>query len=187
MIKLNLGCGQNPLPGYVNVDKFDSCNPDVVCDLEAPHWPFETSSVDEIVLRHVLEHLGATVDTFFTVMQEMYRVCAPGAKIHITVPHPRSEAFVGDPTHVRQITPNIMSLFSKTKNREWKEVGWPASPLGLYLDVDFETIHAEFTLTPHWMEKYTSGTMNQQEIEFAAETYFNVIDEIRVTLLVNKS
>jgi hypothetical protein len=41
-IKLNLGCGKNPMPGYVNVDKFGT--PDVRHDLETFPWHSTTRS-----------------------------------------------------------------------------------------------------------------------------------------------
>ena len=42
MIRLNLGCGQNKLDGYVNVDKYPTFSPDVLWDLETFPWPFDT-------------------------------------------------------------------------------------------------------------------------------------------------
>ena len=51
-IKLNLGCGEKKFPGYINVDKYGS--PDVNHDLESFQWPWETNSVSEIKLIHVL-------------------------------------------------------------------------------------------------------------------------------------
>jgi predicted SAM-dependent methyltransferase len=55
-LKLNLGCGENKYAAYVNVDKHG--NPDLVHDLETFPWPWPNDSVSEIVLCHVLEHLG---------------------------------------------------------------------------------------------------------------------------------
>ena len=34
-MKLNLGCGKNPMPGWVNLDRLDGPGVDLVCDLES--------------------------------------------------------------------------------------------------------------------------------------------------------
>jgi hypothetical protein len=186
LMKLNLGCGQNKISDYINVDKYDSFQPDVVWDLETFPWPFDDNSVDEIVMRHSLEHMGASTECFLSIMKELYRVSAPGAKIHIAVPHPRSDGFAGDPTHVRPINPNILSLFSKKKNAEWKTLGWPNTPLGVYLDVDFDMSEANYNLMPGWLQSAQSGKISKEELDFAISTYFNVVDEITVTLTAVK-
>ncbi len=182
MLRVNLGCGQNKMPGYVNVDKYPSFSPEVVWDLETFPWPFDDSSIGEMVLNHVLEHLGERVDTFLAIMKELYRVAAPGAEITINVPHPRSDGFASDPTHVREVTPAILSLFSKAKNREWKEKGWPNTPLATYLDVDFEIVDTQFSLTPYWAQRQASGSVTPAELELAFASYNNVVDEIRMKL-----
>jgi hypothetical protein len=186
MIKLNLGCGQNKIDGYINVDKYDSFSPEVVWDLEVIPWPFETSSADEVILHHSLEHMGATVDVFLLVMKELYRVSAPDATVIISVPHPRSEGFAGDPTHVRPVTPTILSLFSKKKNLEWKQLGWPNTPLATYIDVDFDITAINLSLMPHWAGQLNSGKIDRKALDFAMDSYFNVVDEIKVTLKVCK-
>src|SRR5687767_8310331 len=112
-MKLNLGCGQNKLQGYVNTDREPAVKPDVLMDLEKFPWPFEDDSVDEVVAFHVLEHVGATSEMFVRIMQELYRVCRAGAEVRIAVPHPRHDNFFDDPTHVRAITPMTLELFSK--------------------------------------------------------------------------
>jgi hypothetical protein len=181
-MKLNLGCGQNKLPGYVNVDKYETFGPDRVFDLEIVPWPFEDNSAEEIVMTHVLEHLGAKTEVFLGIIKELYRVLTPGGKLDIKVPHPRSEGFLGDPTHVRPVSPNILSLFSKRNNHEWKAKGWPNTPLGMYLDVDLEIVSTNFALTPRWAAKYNSGQMTAEQIAEALEMYHNVVDEVHVVL-----
>ncbi len=185
-MKLNLGCGQNKKDGYVNVDKYDSFAPDVVWDLEIFPWPFESNSVDEIVLHHVLEHLGATVDTFLGIMKELYRICRPDARIIIAVPHPRSDGYMGDPTHVRPINQNVMSLFSKKNTREWQDRGWPNTPLATYIDVDFEMTDVKLAFLSPWAEEVQAGTRSREEIQFAMDSYFNVVGEINITLTARK-
>ncbi len=181
-MKLNLGCGQNKVPGYLNVDKYPACEPDQVVDLEVFPWPFADNSVTEVLLTHVLEHLGQQTETFFGIMKELYRVLVPGGKVMIRVPHPRSEGFLGDPTHVRPISPLVMTLFSKRLNREWKQKGWPNTPLGLYLDIDFEIVSTGVTLTPRWLQQFQSGALSIEQINAAIEMHHNVVDEVQIEL-----
>jgi len=183
-IKLNLGCGLNHKPGYVNVDKYG--RPDIRQDLETFPWPWEESTVSEIVLNHVLEHLGESSTVYLKIIQEIYRVCTPGANVHIAVPHPRSDDFINDPTHVRVVTPAGMELFSKTKNMEWIDSGFANSPLGLYLGVDLEIASVNYSLEPHWSQKLKTGECTQEDIYHAMGTYNNVAKEIRMQMTVVK-
>ena len=183
-IKLNLGCGQNSKPGYVNVDKYGQ--PDIRHDLETFPWPWEDNTVSEIVLNHVLEHLGQSQAVYLKIIQEMYRICVPGAVIQVAVPHPRSDEFINDPTHVRVVTPAGMELFSKSRNKYWIKNGYANSPLGLYLDVDFEMVAVNYSLAPDWSQKLKSGECTQKEICRAMQTYNNVAQEIRMELSVRK-
>ncbi|MGQ9370886.1 class I SAM-dependent methyltransferase [Azospirillum sp. ST 5-10] len=185
-LKLNLGCGDRKLPGYVNVDKYDTFAPDMVVDLEATPWPFATDGVAEIRLIHVLEHLGQTTAVFLDIMKEMYRVCRNGARIVIKVPHPRSDGFLGDPTHVRPVTPAVLSLFSKEANRVFIERGWPNTRLAMQLDVDFRTVSVDHRLTEIWYRKLQSGAITQDGLNEAAAIYNNVVDEISIELEVVK-
>src|SRR5438045_1861977 len=130
-MKLNLGCGRRKLEGFVNVDAAAECGPDLVFDVESFPWPWADSSIDEVRFIHSLEHMGADPKVFLKLMQELYRVCRPGAQVHIAAPHPRSDAFIGDPTHVRIVTPQVMQLFSRELNDEWEARGVPNTPLAL--------------------------------------------------------
>ncbi len=143
-MKLNMGSGQNPMDGFTSVDKHGT--PDVNWDLEVFPWPWADNEVDEVVFYHSLEHMGGDTAVFLRLMQELYRVCAPNAMIHIAVPHPRHDNFIDDPTHVRIITPELLGCFSKEINRKAQAVKAPNSPLALYYDVDFEIVNGTFSL-----------------------------------------
>ena len=69
--KINLGSGDKKIPGFINVDKYNTFDPDVVHDLETFPYPFSNDEVDEIKLIHVLEHLGQTPDIFVNIMKEL--------------------------------------------------------------------------------------------------------------------
>ncbi len=186
-LKLNLGCGDKRLNGYINIDKYDTFEPDVVLDLERTPWPFHTDSVSEIQLIHVLEHLGQSSEVFLDIMKEMYRVCRHGARIAIAVPHPRSDTYLGDPTHVRPITVHVMRLFSKRLNRHFMEEGYANTPLALHLDVDFRIASVNYTLSERWLKKLRAGEIDEDGLNEAMETYNNVVDEIVMELDVVKT
>lgn len=83
--KLNLGCGNRMLTGYVNVDN----NPLLVRkgivthDLNKFPYPFADNTFDEIRMDHVLEHLEDPLD----VLIELYRIARNGCKVFIRCPH----------------------------------------------------------------------------------------------------
>src|SRR5262245_33643898 len=120
-LKLNLGCGMRHKPGFINVDMYGE--PDLRHDLETFPWPWPDNSAAEIHLVHVLEHLGHSPRVYRDIWKELYRVCAPGAKLHIVVPHFRHETFFADPTHVRAVTPLGLGLLSQQFNLLWKKQG----------------------------------------------------------------
>ena len=177
-MKLNLGCGQNRIEGYVNADREPAVEPDVVMDLEEFPWPFEDNSVDEVVANHVLEHVGADANVFIGIMQELYRVCRPGALVHIAVPHPRHDNFVDDPTHVRAITPMTLSLFSKENCAKWKELGAANSPLAIYANVDFKLRQSNATVTEEFKDR--------PNLDELVEHWNNVAIEYRMVIEVIK-
>jgi hypothetical protein len=181
-MKLNLGCGQNKQPGYVNIDKYPTFDPDLVWDLEKTPYPFEAGSVTEIMATHVLEHLGRETDVFLGIIQELHRLLVPGGTIEIKVPHFRGDGYWGDPTHVRPVTPAILSLFSKKNCRMFKERGWPNTPLADYLDVDLEVESTNYALLPPWSVSFDKGEITPAELEEAMAMHWNVIDEITMTV-----
>jgi hypothetical protein len=183
-LKLNLGCGHERLAGYVNVDRVGS--PDLVWDLETFPWPWDDASVDEVRLHHVLEHLGATAASYLRIIQELYRVCRGGARVLITVPHPRHDDFLVDPTHVRPILAESFQLFSKRRCREWAEKGAANSALALWLDVDFELGPVSHRLDPRWLAQLQAGAISAEALSVMAQQIHNVVKEIAIELVVVK-
>ncbi|MEG3640251.1 class I SAM-dependent methyltransferase [Magnetococcus sp. PR-3] len=183
-IKLNLGCGARKLPGYINVDLYGS--PDLRHDLETFPWPWPESCADAVSLSHVMEHLGRESQTFFRIIQELYRVCRDGAQIEIRVPHPWHKDYLGDPTHVRPILPEGLALFSKKQIDSWLAQGFGNTPLAHILDVDFEIKRVVYYYSPEWDAKLRAGEMTSQEIQQEAERHVNVIKEMDILWQVVK-
>jgi len=186
-IKLNLGCGSKILEGYINVDKFDYYNVDRVHDLEKFPYPFKDDTVNEIILSHVLEHIGQNPDTFNGILKEIYRICKNQAIIHIAVPHPRHDDFIADPTHVRPITVLGLSLYNKELNEEWAKKGAANTPLGLIHDVDFRISEVNYVIDDEIMTKHQNGELDRLQLDFYMKHYNNVIKQINIKWIVNKN
>ncbi len=85
--KLNLGCGDKILPGYINIDVAESRKgkkPDILCDLHNLSM-IESNSVDEVLSVHVIEHFWRwEVDD---ILNEWIRVLKPGGKLILECPN----------------------------------------------------------------------------------------------------
>ena len=83
-MKVNLGCGERRMEGYINVDIVKRPSVDMVMDLSRK-WKFPDSSVEEIYMDNILEHLE-----FWHAIKEIERVLKKGGKCTLIVPHYRS-------------------------------------------------------------------------------------------------
>ena len=129
--KLNLGCGQFPKSGYVNLDIDSKTKADVFHDLAKFPYPFKDNSFSLIEADHVLEHLENPI----RVMKELHRILEPGGKLIIRVPH-FSRGFT-NPDHKRgfDITfaywflPKFKPWYSGTEFiLEKMKLSWSAQP-----------------------------------------------------------
>jgi len=186
LLRLNLGCGDRHMQGWVNVDHISACNPEIVCDLEKFPWPFDDDSVGEIMMSHVLEHLGESRDVYLGIIKELYRVCTHNASIHIYVPHPRHDHFLWDPTHVRPILIEGLQMFDQSLNREWIFKKAANTPLGIYLGVDFRIIKSQYILDRLYQEKIKRGEVKIEEIAELLRINNNVCQQINIQLSVVK-
>ncbi|MFA5394974.1 MAG: methyltransferase domain-containing protein [Methanogenium sp.] len=81
-MKVNLGCGYNRLPGFVNIDANPASAPDRVEDIR--NISFDSNSLDEVAFSHVLEHLPKSF--YEEMLSRIYSWMKPGAKLYISVP-----------------------------------------------------------------------------------------------------
>ena len=126
--KLNLGCGDKILPGYINVDVVESrggFRTDVVCDLHRL-TPFEDDSIDEILSVHVIEHFWRW--EVLSVLTEWVRVLKPGGRMVLECPNLRSacEEFLRDPD-LRSQPGRLLDAIDRCRAAGWARRGkWSA-------------------------------------------------------------
>lgn len=187
MKKLNLGCGFDKREGFVNADNFPECAPDIQFDIEQTPWPLEDSSFDTILMKHVLEHVGADFPAFSSVMRELYRIIAPEGIIEIHVPHFRHDTWWSDPTHVRAFTPLTFRMMSKKQNDEWIAKKANYTMLAYVMQVDFELVEAMQVYDPVWWQKVQTGELTQPQLRALADQQWGVVKELQVKLKAVKA
>lgn len=82
-MKLNLGCGTDVRPGWVNIDSRPDVGADLVLDITR-QLPFGDSSVKEVLAQDILEHL--TTQQLHLVLAQISRVLRSGGRLHVRLP-----------------------------------------------------------------------------------------------------
>jgi SAM-dependent methyltransferase len=92
---LDIGCGANKIPGAIGMDINPRTAADVIHDLDELPYPFDDDEFDEVVGRHVIEHVRDPL----AVMSELHRITRPGGMVKIVVPHWTNPDWATDLTH----------------------------------------------------------------------------------------
>jgi len=90
-MKLNYGCGEAKLEGYINIDIEESTKPDLIVDLRKAPFQYELNSIEEIICTHNLEHIEYKYHP--QVLTEFWRVLIPN-KGTLIVAYPEFEKCV---------------------------------------------------------------------------------------------
>jgi SAM-dependent methyltransferase len=92
-LRINVGCGHELVPGFVNLDVRRVEGLDLQAD--ALRLPWADDSVDEARAGSLLEHF----DDPGRVLDELFRVVAPSGRLIVRVPALGTNAAHLDPTH----------------------------------------------------------------------------------------
>lgn len=105
LVSINMGSGNAPQKGYINVDMLERDDVDVVHNMMNFPYPFEDNSADKIMVVDMLEHLDHYTDdkrpAIIAFLEECYRILQIGGELYIQVPSWGTEVFETDVTHVR--------------------------------------------------------------------------------------
>ncbi|HZP79372.1 MAG TPA: methyltransferase domain-containing protein [Pseudolabrys sp.] len=81
-LKLQLGCGTNILPGWINTDIEPSPTTDYL-DFSKP-FPFPNNTISAVFCEHTIEHLPKATGLY--LISEAFRVLKPGGQFRIVTP-----------------------------------------------------------------------------------------------------
>ena len=126
-VRIDLGCGRIKAPGHIGLDIIASPGVDLVCDLEQG-IPLSDNSVSRAYANHTLEH----IDDLARLVQEIGRVCRPGAAVVVRVPYYASVGAFKDPTHRR--------FFAEETFRYFQPGHWPRFDYGFGVHLEIERI-----------------------------------------------
>jgi ubiquinone/menaquinone biosynthesis C-methylase UbiE len=112
---LDIGCGTTKFQGAIGVDCIELPGVDIVANLNIFPWPFEDNSIDRIIFKHSISHFNDIVQ----IMEEVHRICKPGAVVDILAPHYSSDNYLTDPTHKMSLGYRSMNYFC-TNIPNWK-------------------------------------------------------------------
>jgi len=133
----------------------------VVADIR--RLPFGANSVDRVYLNDVVEH----VSDLIALMEEIWRVCKPNARVHIRVVNWDSQYMAIDPTHCRPIHPETFSFFGGRPGRDY------------YTHARFEVLSLVKGYD-HRLSRWTLGS--RKWLDFLAHYLHNVLIDLNFTL-----
>lgn len=113
IVRLDLGEGQKQ-PESLRLERCRGPVTDALAELEAG-LPLGDSVVDEVFADHALAH----VQDFVGAMEDVWRVCKPGALVHLRLPHATSVwAASRDPRHQGLYTIETFEYFDPRRRDE---------------------------------------------------------------------
>jgi SAM-dependent methyltransferase len=163
---LNLGCGNEYIPGWINLDsrgrKLDQTFP--FEQIGSHTLPFEDDSVDGIYMSHSLQR----VHDVAALMRELHRVARPGARLFIRVPHGASTLAMSDPRSVRPWFEDSFDNLS-VQNSHDPSAGY-----------DWHLQDRTLMVAPDML------ALDREEAEVLIRSQRNVVQEMCITLIARK-
>lgn len=127
-LKLNIGCGEVKLKGWVNIDIDPKYKPDIILDIRR-RLPFATNSIGFIYNEHLFEHF--TYEEGERVLREFYRCLKTDGVLRMAMP---------------DLDYNIQKY-----NTDWKSLDWVSWPGNEFITTRGRMINASFR---NWGHKY---------------------------------
>jgi SAM-dependent methyltransferase len=175
---LDIGCGINKIPGALGMDINPRSAADIIHDLDDLPYPFDDDQFDEVVGRHVIEHVREPM----AVMSELHRITRPGGLIKLVAPHWTNPDFATDLTHRNHINSysfrnliegrEVFSFYTEVRFRQRKTIVtlpnlWKI--FGLEFLINLDNSHPRMRFLRKFWEQYMNAIVRGKEIIFELE------------------
>ena len=175
---LDVGCGWNKMPGAIGIDANPKTHADVIHNLGDVPYPFADDEFDEIVCRHVIEHVPDVI----AFVGELYRITKPGGRIRIVTPHCSNPDWPTDPTHRNHLNSYSFNCFIDERQlfpfytevklkpiRTYVSLANLWRSLGLEFIVNLDQRWPAFRFTRKFWEFYLCNVIRGKELSFELE------------------
>lgn len=175
---LDIGCGANKTPGATGMDINPRTAADVIHDLDDLPYPFEDDQFDEVIGRHVIEHVRDPM----AVMCELHRITRGGGRVRLVAPHWTNPDFATDLTHRNHL--NSYSFRNLTDERavfpfytdvRFRQLAVRVSvlnlwkPFGLELLINLDNRFPKMRFIRKFWEQYLNAIARGKELYFELE------------------
>ena len=129
-MKINVGCGGECRPGWLNVDnteKWQKVNYPITYMNAIKPWPYEDNKFTAVLSEHMVEHIPREQNKLF--FSEAYRTLKPGKTARITCPDRKFFENLTDNSHpfvinyCREILSNAIPNAERVRTRTLKDQG----------------------------------------------------------------
>jgi SAM-dependent methyltransferase len=132
---LDVGCGQNKFACAIGIDANPLSHADVIHDLGTFPYPFNDSEFEEIICRHVIEH----VPDVLAFVAELHRITKAGGRLQIVTPHYSNPDWATDPTHRNHFNSYSFNCFVPS-----------LTPFPFYTSAELKPVSAHVSLANLW-------------------------------------
>ena len=175
---LDVGCGANKVAGAIGMDVNPRTAADVIHDLDELPYPFDNDSFDEVIGRHVIEHVRDPM----AVMREIHRITRNGGIVRLVAPHWTNPDFATDLTHRNHL--NSYSFRNLTEDDAvfafYTDVRFRQRPpritmpnvwkcMGLEILINLDRRYPAMRFTRKFWEQYLNAIMRGKEIHYELE------------------
>ena len=180
---LDVGCGWNKTPGAIGIDANPKTHADVIHDLGSIPYPFPDDEFDEVICRHVAEH----VPDVMAFVAELHRITKSGGTILIVTPHYSNPDWPTDPTHRNHFNSYSFNCFVEDRQlfpfytdvrlkpiRTYVSLANVWRLIGLELIVNIDQRWPKLRFTRKFWEFYLSTICRGKELRLEFEVVKNI-------------